>query len=119
VLEVGIVFQIPTPSALPHTWTLKWVYKELWSATTTLLSLPLLRCNKKNQEGNDNNVVVAFFAALKTKKKGNNNNATITFFLALHQKIKRRQWQQRCGHLFCCVATKKEKRRQRQQHTHM
>jgi hypothetical protein len=33
VLEVGIVLQVPTPSALPHTWTLKWVYKELGSAT--------------------------------------------------------------------------------------
>jgi hypothetical protein len=33
VLEVGIVIQVPTPSALPHTWTLKWVYKELGSAT--------------------------------------------------------------------------------------
>jgi hypothetical protein len=36
VLEVGIVFQVPTPSALPHTWTLKWVYKELGSATDEL-----------------------------------------------------------------------------------
>jgi hypothetical protein len=25
--------QVPTPSALPHTWTLKWVYKELGSAS--------------------------------------------------------------------------------------
>jgi hypothetical protein len=33
VLEVGIVLQVPTPSALPHTWTLKWVYKELGGAT--------------------------------------------------------------------------------------
>ncbi len=33
MLEVGIVLQVPTPSALPHTWTLKWVYKELGSAT--------------------------------------------------------------------------------------
>jgi hypothetical protein len=33
VLEVGIVLQVRTPSALPHTWTLKWVYKELGSAT--------------------------------------------------------------------------------------
>jgi hypothetical protein len=33
VLEVGIVLQVPTPSALSHTWTLKWVYKELGSAT--------------------------------------------------------------------------------------
>jgi len=30
---VGIVPQVPTASALPHTWTLKWVYKELGSAT--------------------------------------------------------------------------------------
>jgi hypothetical protein len=33
VLEVGIVLQVPTPSALPHIWTLKWVYKELGGAT--------------------------------------------------------------------------------------
>jgi len=33
VLEVGIVPQVPTASALPHTWTLKWVYKELGGAT--------------------------------------------------------------------------------------
>jgi hypothetical protein len=36
VLEVGIVLQVPTPSALPHTWTLKWVYKELGGVTGTL-----------------------------------------------------------------------------------
>jgi hypothetical protein len=41
VLEVGIVLQVPTPSALPHTWTLKWVYKELGSATGNIFdSLP-------------------------------------------------------------------------------
>jgi hypothetical protein len=33
VLEIGIVPQVPTASALPHTWTLKWVYKELGGAT--------------------------------------------------------------------------------------
>jgi hypothetical protein len=33
VLEVGIVLQVPTASALPQTWTLKWVYKGLGSAT--------------------------------------------------------------------------------------
>jgi hypothetical protein len=33
VLEVGIMPQVPTTLALPHTWTLKWVYKELESAT--------------------------------------------------------------------------------------
>jgi len=33
VLEVGIVPQVPTASALPHTWTLKWVYKEFGSTT--------------------------------------------------------------------------------------
>ncbi len=27
------MLQVPTPSTLPHTWTLKWVYKELGSAT--------------------------------------------------------------------------------------
>jgi hypothetical protein len=27
------VLQVPTPSALPHTWTLKWVYKELGGVT--------------------------------------------------------------------------------------
>jgi hypothetical protein len=37
VLEVRIVLQVPTPSALPHTWTLKWVYKELESATLKIL----------------------------------------------------------------------------------
>ncbi len=36
VLEVRIVPQVPTTSALPHTWTLKWVYKELGSATIYL-----------------------------------------------------------------------------------
>jgi hypothetical protein len=35
VLEVGIVPQVPTPSALPQTWTLKGVYKELGSATAS------------------------------------------------------------------------------------
>ncbi len=33
VLEVRIVPQVPTASALPHIWTLKWVYKELGGAT--------------------------------------------------------------------------------------
>jgi hypothetical protein len=37
VLEVEIVPQVPTASALPHTWTLKWVYKELGGATHTML----------------------------------------------------------------------------------
>jgi hypothetical protein len=46
VLEVGIVLQVPTPSALPHTWTFKWVYKELGGATNrdtfgTVSGLPL------------------------------------------------------------------------------
>ncbi len=35
MLEVGIVPQVPTASALPHTWTLKWVHKELGIATLT------------------------------------------------------------------------------------
>jgi hypothetical protein len=39
VLEVGIVLQVPTPSALPHTWTLKWVYKELGGATQLVWGL--------------------------------------------------------------------------------
>jgi hypothetical protein len=70
-----------------------------------------LRCNKKNQEGNDNNVVVAFFPALQTKKKGNNNNTTITFFIALHQKIKNKAmvatlWS---PFLLRCNKTRKEK----------
>jgi len=30
------VLQVPTPSALSHTWTLKWVYKELGSATNSI-----------------------------------------------------------------------------------
>jgi hypothetical protein len=43
VLEVEIVPQVPIASALPHTWTLKWVYKELGSATLTLLvELPII-----------------------------------------------------------------------------
>jgi hypothetical protein len=33
VLEVGIVPQVPTASASPHIWTLKWVHEELGSAT--------------------------------------------------------------------------------------
>jgi hypothetical protein len=33
VLEVGIVPQVPTASASPHIWTLKWVYEELGGAT--------------------------------------------------------------------------------------
>jgi hypothetical protein len=36
------VLQVPTPSALPHTWTLKWAYKELGSATQVLT-----KCAKK------------------------------------------------------------------------
>ncbi len=36
MLEVGIVPQVPTASALPYTWTLKWVYKEL-GGTTALI----------------------------------------------------------------------------------
>ncbi len=36
MLEVGIVLQVPTPSALPQTWTFKWVYKELGSATEAI-----------------------------------------------------------------------------------
>ncbi len=31
------MLQVPTPSALPQTWTLKWVYKELGSATQVAL----------------------------------------------------------------------------------
>jgi len=39
VLEVGIVPQVPTASASPHAWTLKWVYEELGGATK-------LECNE-------------------------------------------------------------------------
>jgi hypothetical protein len=46
VLEVGIVLQVPTPSALPHTWTLKWVYKELGSATSTVHQNPFGRVDQ-------------------------------------------------------------------------
>jgi len=42
VLEVGIVPQVPTASALPHTWTLKWVYKELGGVTVGILKFPKL-----------------------------------------------------------------------------
>jgi len=38
VLEVGIVPQVPTASTSPHTWTLKWVHKELGSVTPSLPS---------------------------------------------------------------------------------
>jgi hypothetical protein len=48
VLEVGIVLQVPTPSALPHTWTLKWVYKELGSAIVNTIN--------ENLDSNENNI---------------------------------------------------------------
>jgi hypothetical protein len=42
VLEVGIVPQVPTASALPHTRTLKWVYKELGGATSSMFFTHLI-----------------------------------------------------------------------------
>jgi hypothetical protein len=49
VLEVGIVLQVPTPSALPQTWTLKWVYKGLGSATPSLAKVKEVMETRKKE----------------------------------------------------------------------
>ncbi|CAM6042441.1 unnamed protein product, partial [Sphagnum compactum] len=43
VLEVGSVLQVPTPSALPHTWTLKYLLAPPHCCFVALL-FPFLPC---------------------------------------------------------------------------
>jgi hypothetical protein len=78
VLEVGIVLQVPTPSALPHTWTLKWVYEELGSATPRLKKR--IPSNLGSQFATLVANVITFISNLGLHKKPKMHKVDLEFF---------------------------------------